>query len=72
MTDLLVVLTSLTALVIIVGIGLAVYRREFNRRCGWCAGSGREWSRENAPFCDACNGTGRVPYLPEIRNSKLH
>jgi len=49
---------SLGALGLITVIGLLVYRQEFNNRCGWCSGSGREWCQESAPRCGACQGTG--------------
>ena len=58
MVDLVITLGSLGALGLITAVGFGVYRQEFNNRCGWCSGSGREWCQEYAPLCEACQGTG--------------
>jgi hypothetical protein len=58
MTALVLTFGSLGALGLITVIGFLVYRQEFNNRCGWCFGSGREWCQESAPRCGACQGTG--------------
>ena len=58
MIDLAMTLGSLGALGLITAIAYGVYRQEFNNRCGWCFGSGREWGEEYAPGCAACHGTG--------------
>lgn len=38
--------------------------RWIKRRCGWCGGSGVEWSRatydDPRPTCGNCRGTGEV------------
>lgn len=38
--------------------------RWIKRRCGWCGGSGIEWSRSTIadprPTCSNCHGTGQV------------
>jgi hypothetical protein len=69
MTDLLMTFGSLCALGLITALGHRVYQREFNSRCGWCFGSGREWCEEYAPPCKACHGTG-VTSSPVNRTQK--
>jgi DnaJ-class molecular chaperone len=60
MTDLLMTFGSLGALGLLTALAYRIHRQEFNNRCGWCSGSGREWCEEYAPPCEACHGTGVV------------
>ena len=67
-TDVFMILGSVSGLGVIAWIGRRVYLAELGRRCGWCFGTGREWGEEYAARCPACAGTGVTRAAASVRD----